>query len=107
MRHLLIDVIEDESEYEYYVWDDDFSRILAYALVEKHNGCVKIQIINVASDFRNNGIGSKLLARILKDFADFDIIAYTFEDRIAWYQRHGFEVIDSAGQLFKMIRLAS
>jgi ribosomal protein S18 acetylase RimI-like enzyme len=102
-----MDVIEDGDEYEYYVWDDDLSRILAYALVEKHNGSIRIQIINVASDFRNNGIGSKLLARILEDFASFEIIAYTFEDRIAWYQRHGFEVAGKTGQLFKMIHLAS
>lgn len=107
MRNLHIDVIQDEEEFEYYVWDEDYSRILAYALVEKLNGSIKIQVINVASDFRNNGIGSRLLARILEDFADFEIFAYTFEDRIAWYQRHGFEVVDKNGQLFKMIRLAS
>lgn len=101
-----IDVIASEGQCEYYVWDDNFSRILAYAMIERNNGTAKIQIINVASEFRNNGVGSKLLARILEDFDEVDIFALTFEDRIAWYERHGFRIAGKEGELIKVLRQA-
>lgn len=102
-----IDKIEYEDQNEYYMWDENFSKILAYAMVEKGDGLAKIQIINVASEFRNNGMGSKLLAKILEDFEGVDITALTFEDRIAWYERHGFSVEGKEGDLIKVLRQAS
>jgi ribosomal protein S18 acetylase RimI-like enzyme len=98
-----IDRIADNGTYEYLVWDDNFSRVIASARLREREGNIEIEMINVDRGFRGEGIGSTLLSRIVSDFERSTLTAWVFEQRVRWYERNGFKIISKEGGLVKVI----
>ncbi len=93
-----------ENRSEYLVWNDSRSQIIAGATLKEADDPVRLERIDVKRNLRDNGIGTKLLKRILSDFDDSEIVAEVFSARVDWYRRHGFEPEEEQDQLTKLRR---
>ncbi len=94
--------LEDKCKYK--VWNDYESRIIGGATLEDSSRPILLENINVQRNRRDRGIGSKLLNQILADYDNSEIVAWIFDARVNWYQRHGFEEEDQSGDLVKVRR---
>lgn len=82
-------------------------------LTQTQPGVFMINRINVPARFRNQGYGTKLLEMILED-ADFENVVLILQvapsgemgpdELIAWYKRHGFDMIDQEQFLMRRKR---
>jgi N-acetylglutamate synthase-like GNAT family acetyltransferase len=90
---------------EYLVWNEYRTQVIASACVELEvDGSAVLHNINVSSGYRGNGVGTELLSQILADFSGSRIIAYVFEGRAKWYERHGFRRDGNKGSLVKVVK---
>ncbi|MBS3814937.1 MAG: GNAT family N-acetyltransferase [Hadesarchaea archaeon] len=87
---------------KYMVWDNPGTRVIGRAILKEKPECTLIKDINIQRNLRGNGLGSKLLKKIFEDFENTKIVANVFEERVNWYQRHGFKTEDSKDQLVKV-----
>lgn len=87
---------------KYKVWNDYESRIIGGATLQDSSQPILLENINVQRNRRDRGIGSKLLNKILSDYDNSEIVAWVFEARVDWYQRHGFEKEDKSEDLVKV-----
>lgn len=97
-----IEKLIEKNRCEYLVWNESYSRIIGVARVEIGEDKAEIKVINVENSYRGNGIGTKLLKKIVDDFSDKKIFTWTFEEREEWYKRNGFEAIARDGKLQKL-----
>jgi GNAT superfamily N-acetyltransferase len=75
---------------------------IAYALVQEKSGHVFLESIKTEKAHRKQGVGSKLLDRVIEDYGDraIETLARSFGDRtralkgdqlVAFYERRGFK----------------
>ncbi|MGQ4833044.1 MAG: GNAT family N-acetyltransferase [Candidatus Asgardarchaeia archaeon] len=82
------------------IYDEYEIYLIATATVFEYGEMAEIKYINVSREFRGQGIGSKLLAKITLKFQNKDLIVETFKERISWYKRFGFKVIMRQNNVF-------
>lgn len=92
------------EHYKYVVWNDYGTQIVGRAILRHETEFLFLKDINIQRNLRGRGLGSELLERIYRDFEGSEIIANIFEDRLDWYNRHGFEFDDKKGQLIRVRR---
>lgn len=97
-----IERYESDGRQKYMVWNDFGSRIIGSAVLKRKHGTIVLDKINVTRTWRGEGVGSKLLSRILRDFEGEELVAYAFKSRVDWYRRHGFELMGKRGLLVKV-----
>lgn len=93
-----------ENVHEYTMWNESFSRVIASARLKQGGSEVVLETINVEHGYRGNGVGTRLLQRIIEDFAQHRLSAWVFEGRTAWYERNGFRRSgEMKGNLVKVV----
>ena len=98
-----IERISTKSAHEYLVWDDNLSKVIATARLKGSKAEeIEIMMINVERGMRGKGLGTTLLKRMLEDFSCCTLCAWVFKDRVRWYERNGFEVMGTDGDLVKV-----
>lgn len=101
-----IETHESGDTRKYLAWDDWGSRVVGSATLHDGEEPVLLKEISISRRLRGDGLGSKLLRRIMNDFEGSTIEAEVFEARLDWYRRHGFEVVEEMDQLFRIRRSA-
>ncbi|MEA1904872.1 MAG: GNAT family N-acetyltransferase [Candidatus Hadarchaeota archaeon] len=102
-----IECYESGDQQKYIVWNDFGSRIIGSAVLKHKHGTTVLDKINVVRSHRGEGVGTKLLSRILRDSEGEELVAYAFESRVDWYRRHGFEPKGKRGLLVKVKKLSN
>jgi N-acetylglutamate synthase-like GNAT family acetyltransferase len=102
-----IERYESGDQQGYVVWNDFGNRIIGSAVLKRKHGTTVLDKINVARTRRGEGVGSKLLSRILRDFEGEELVAYAFESRVDWYRRHGFKPKGKRGMLVEVKKLSN
>ena len=82
------------------VYDEEEIYLVATATVYEDQKMAEIKYINVNRDFRGNGVGSKLLEKIVSKFKDKELIVETFRERVNWYQKFGFKVVRENNNIY-------
>ncbi len=95
---------ETNTKHEYIVWNETKTQIIAGATLENSKNPVMLKRIDVQRNRRNDGIGTKLLEKIVTDYKDSKIVAEVFTSRTDWYQRNGFEIEEKNDRLVKVKR---
>lgn len=62
----------------------------AFAFIEEYNGRVYLSAIFVRTSLRGQGIGSELLAQIVKSFPGRRITVRSLGERVPFFERLGF-----------------
>ncbi len=83
----------EEDVFEYRVYDDYGIGVIAYAKVTRGPGGAEIKVINVSREYRGRGVGSEVLARIVRDHGDCLIMVETFGYLVGWYERFNFKCV--------------
>lgn len=94
----------EKDRCEYLIWNESYSRVIGTARVELSEGGAEIKVINIENSYRGNGIGTKLLKKIVDDFSDRQIFIWAFKGREEWYERNGFRVMAREGKLTKLVK---
>ena len=94
----------ENNNLTYYLYDDAFVTVEAVAKIKIHAEYVELLYINVNREYRGNGKGTYLLNRIINDFNNRKVIVETFEERVNWYKKFGFNIISSHANLYKLER---
>jgi N-acetylglutamate synthase-like GNAT family acetyltransferase len=97
-----IERISAEGAHEYFVWDDNFSRVVATARLKDGEEGTEILMINVERGMRGRGLGTTLLKRLVEDFSCSTLYAWVFKGRTDWYERNGFKIWTTDGDLVKV-----
>ncbi len=98
-----IERISTDGAHEYFVWDDNFSRVVATARLKDGEKGTEILMINVERGMRGRGLGTTLLKRLLEDFSYSILYAWVFRGRATWYERNGFRRGAMDGDLVKVV----
>jgi N-acetylglutamate synthase-like GNAT family acetyltransferase len=93
------------QKYEYFVYDIYGIGVVGYGVVYQKDDSAEIKVINVSRYHRGEGIGSRMLQRIVDDHSNRNIHVKTFDSLIQWYEKFGFKVVDSEPLL--LIRASS
>ena len=98
----MLEVMASDETREYLYWGT--AEVIARAVVVEREEEAEIKLINVARHRRGEGLGSRLLERIISDFSHKNIATWTFNGRAEWYERNGFEIAEERASLLKMVR---
>jgi len=89
---------------KYEVWNDYRTHVIGAATIDRNSEPKELENINVHPGRRGDGVGSRLLSRILSDYDDSTIVAWVFNQRLEWYERHGFDAVENSEDLVKVKR---
>lgn len=92
------------KEWVFNLFDKEGISIIANAIIHEYDSFVEIKYINVSREYRGYGIGTMLLLKILKKFNNKNIYVETFSERIRWYSKFGFRVINGKNGIFRIVR---
>ncbi|WNS43684.1 GNAT family N-acetyltransferase [Paenibacillus sp. MMS20-IR301] len=73
------------------------------------DGISQAAIYNIAVDeaYHGQGLGKKLIALILEETADCNVILYTHPDTVTWYEEQGFRRMKTGLALYHPDKLAA
>ncbi|MFQ6052336.1 MAG: GNAT family N-acetyltransferase [Candidatus Hydrothermarchaeota archaeon] len=98
--------IDEEScvNVEYRIRDEIMPIFIGVARVREYEGEVAIDLINVNPNRRGEGIGTKLLEKIVNDYDNHLLTVTTFPYLEEWYEEFGFKKTYKKGNLIHMVR---
>ncbi|CAL5222267.1 g4606 [Coccomyxa viridis] len=70
---------------------DEQGRLLGFGQLEPKDGCFELRSMVVDASHRRQGIGRKVLRRLLEEAAGQEVVMTTITSRIPFYAAEGFE----------------
>jgi ribosomal protein S18 acetylase RimI-like enzyme len=72
------------------------------------DGISQAAVYNIAVDeaYQGQGLGKKLIALILKETADCNVVLYTHPDTVSWYEEQGFRRMKTGLAPYHLDRIA-
>ncbi|MEQ9714410.1 MAG: GNAT family N-acetyltransferase [Candidatus Asgardarchaeia archaeon] len=104
LRQKLLRENNEYKEWMFNLLDKEEISIIANAIIYEYDNFVEIKYINVSREYRGNGIGTMLLLKILSRFNQKNIYVETFSERIRWYSKFGFRILNSKNGIFRIVR---